>query len=81
MRVELKDQFIETDDKSTEYLTNLNYSLQNEIIRIDKQLDDASLNLYQTGEAADPGWFRRAKHAKRKINLAQQAIQAELDGR
>ena len=63
---------------SRDELLKLKAQIDGRKMGIDSQLGDAKSQVHMTGEYAEPGWYRRAQHAARRMGRQSQAVQIEL---
>lgn len=78
MKIKLtKDEAIETDECSIATLTQLQDRIAEEVMKMDVRIGDAKAGARQ-GEYADPDWFNRITHARKRMSFARQRLQEEI---
>jgi hypothetical protein len=77
-QIQLADEIIDPDAMTREELLALKARLMDEMDSIQYQLDEAKAKAAETGEYADPDWFRRAEYARRRRGRAVQRIDMAL---
>lgn len=77
-----EDLGINADDIRDEYdretLLGWKQVIDEDIMRIGLQIDEAKAKKQATGEYADPNWFHKARTAKKMYGMLSQQIQRQL---
>lgn len=80
--IQHEDLGVTGDDIRNEYnretLLEWKQVIDEDIMRIGLQLDEAKAKKNSTGEYADPNWFHKARTAKKMYGMLSQQIQRQL---
>ncbi len=76
LMVEGEEHDLEAMDRDG--LLKLKSQIDGRKMGIDSQLGDAKSQVHTTGEYADPGWYRRAEYAGKRMGRQSQTAQIEL---
>ena len=80
MKIRINKEFLEVDlpNMSKEELIDLKLKVDNEILYVKNQIEDAKAKLITDGEYSDPKWYSKINGARRFLGIASQKIQAEM---